>query len=288
MTHDPSAPDGGRRRRPARLALLLALGVAAAAFWPAQRPLTAPLTDRIEIAGMAWVEVRAALAHGATAVIVPTGGIEQNGPHIATAKQTASALDREITGSPPSSAGRWSRRSSRSCRRATTTRRPATCSCPARSACPSRCSPHDPGHRAQPEVRGLPDDLPHRRPRPEPEAALRSGRAPRPRLGGRGRAGDPRRRLLRRRAAARLGWPRARATPRSAITPASPTPPSCWRSGPRACSSTGSRRRSPPPSSRARAARRSAPRPNAAGGLFALKVAAAVRQIRAALPADRH
>ena len=51
-----------------------------------QRPLTAPLPDTIEIADMTWVEVRSAIAHGYTTVIVPSGGIEQNGPHMILGK----------------------------------------------------------------------------------------------------------------------------------------------------------------------------------------------------------
>ncbi len=50
------------------------------------RPLTAPLPGTIDIADMTWVEVRSALAHGYTRVIVPSGGIEQNGPHMIMGK----------------------------------------------------------------------------------------------------------------------------------------------------------------------------------------------------------
>src|SRR5215470_5629976 len=51
-----------------------------------QRLLTAPLPDTIEIADMTWVEVRSAIARGYTTVIVPSGGIEQNGPHMILGK----------------------------------------------------------------------------------------------------------------------------------------------------------------------------------------------------------
>jgi creatinine amidohydrolase len=51
-----------------------------------QRPLTAPLPDTIEIADMTWVEVRSAISHGYSTVIVPSGGIEQNGPHMILGK----------------------------------------------------------------------------------------------------------------------------------------------------------------------------------------------------------
>src|SRR5580704_16269059 len=51
-----------------------------------QRPLTAPLPDTVEIADMTWVEVRSAISHGYSTVIVPSGGIEQNGPHMILGK----------------------------------------------------------------------------------------------------------------------------------------------------------------------------------------------------------
>jgi creatinine amidohydrolase/Fe(II)-dependent formamide hydrolase-like protein len=50
------------------------------------RPLTAPLPTTVEIADMTWVEVQSALAQGYTTVIVPAGGIEQNGPHMILGK----------------------------------------------------------------------------------------------------------------------------------------------------------------------------------------------------------
>ena len=42
----------------------------------------APLLMR----NMTWLDIKAAIDHGATTVIVPTGGIEQNGPHMALGK----------------------------------------------------------------------------------------------------------------------------------------------------------------------------------------------------------
>jgi creatinine amidohydrolase len=59
------------------LALVLAI---------AQRPLTAPLPDTVDIDDMTWVEVRSAISRGYTTVIVPSGGIEQNGPHMILGK----------------------------------------------------------------------------------------------------------------------------------------------------------------------------------------------------------
>ena len=50
------------------------------------RPLTAPLPDTRQIADMTWVEVRSAIEQGYTTVIVPSGGLEQNGPHMIIGK----------------------------------------------------------------------------------------------------------------------------------------------------------------------------------------------------------
>ncbi len=45
-----------------------------------------PQPRSLQLAAMTWVEIAAAIERGATTVIVPTGGIEQNGPHMALAK----------------------------------------------------------------------------------------------------------------------------------------------------------------------------------------------------------
>lgn len=63
-----------------------ALAVAAVALALVERPLTAPLPGTVKIADMTWVEVRSALDAGYTRVIVPSGGIEQNGPHMILGK----------------------------------------------------------------------------------------------------------------------------------------------------------------------------------------------------------
>lgn len=42
--------------------------------------------DEIELERMTWPEVAAALKSGATSVIIPTGGTEQNGPHMVLGK----------------------------------------------------------------------------------------------------------------------------------------------------------------------------------------------------------
>jgi creatinine amidohydrolase len=74
------------RRLSLRTALLSAVAGLVIALAMAQRPLTAPLPATVDIADMTWVEVRSAIAQGYTTVIVPSGGIEQNGPHMILGK----------------------------------------------------------------------------------------------------------------------------------------------------------------------------------------------------------
>lgn len=70
---------------PQKLALVAAAGLAIS-FAVINRPLTAPLPDTRQISDMTWVEVRSAIDQGYTTVIVPSGGIEQNGPHMIVGK----------------------------------------------------------------------------------------------------------------------------------------------------------------------------------------------------------
>lgn len=76
----PSSPilQAGRR--------LTLLGAAALLASPAPRPAAAPLPATLELAEMTWPELRAALEAGWRTVIVPSGGVEQNGPHMVLAK----------------------------------------------------------------------------------------------------------------------------------------------------------------------------------------------------------
>jgi creatinine amidohydrolase len=74
-----------RRLSPAKLAISVVAG-AAIAIAVAEHPLTAPLPSTVSIADMTWVEVRSALEAGYTRAIVPSGGIEQNGPHMILGK----------------------------------------------------------------------------------------------------------------------------------------------------------------------------------------------------------
>jgi creatinine amidohydrolase len=69
----------------AKLALAVVVGVGIS-FAVVSRPLTAPLPDTRQISDMTWVEVRSAIDQGYTTVIVPSGGLEQNGPHMVIGK----------------------------------------------------------------------------------------------------------------------------------------------------------------------------------------------------------
>jgi creatinine amidohydrolase/Fe(II)-dependent formamide hydrolase-like protein len=72
-----------------RRALLIGLGVFVAAFaglYVVAPPLGAPLPDSVFMEELTWVELRAAVRQGKTIAIVPTGGIEQGGPHLALGK----------------------------------------------------------------------------------------------------------------------------------------------------------------------------------------------------------
>ncbi len=69
---------------PKAVAVVLIAG--GAVFTALSRPMTAPLPDTTEMADMTWVEIRKAIEQGHDTVLVPSGGIEQNGPHMATGK----------------------------------------------------------------------------------------------------------------------------------------------------------------------------------------------------------
>lgn len=94
-----------------RMLRLVAALVAAAAPALAQGPprtpdLTAPrpieARDSVWIEELTWMEVRDAIREGKTLAIVPTGGMEQNGPYVATGKHnyvlqaTAEAIARRL------------------------------------------------------------------------------------------------------------------------------------------------------------------------------------------------
>lgn len=64
------------------------------------RPMTA--VDRVFIEDLTWMEVRDAMKDGKDTVLVPTGGVEQNGPYLVTGKHnvvlrgTAEAIARQL------------------------------------------------------------------------------------------------------------------------------------------------------------------------------------------------
>ncbi len=73
-------------RRRLRGVAAAAIAVLLVSFAAIPQPLTAPLPKTVYLEDMTWVEVRDALTHGMTTVIVPTGGTEQNGPHMVLGK----------------------------------------------------------------------------------------------------------------------------------------------------------------------------------------------------------
>ncbi len=85
--HEAAGAIGSPRRRP--LWLIVALGVIAVGLLDmalSPKTLTAPMPDTVAMADMTWVEVRSAIERGYTMAIVPTGGIEQNGAHMVLGK----------------------------------------------------------------------------------------------------------------------------------------------------------------------------------------------------------
>ena len=69
------------------LLMLLPLAGVALAGLAATRTETAPsAVNTLEMKDMTWEDVASVVKGGATTVIVPTGGIEQNGPHMILAK----------------------------------------------------------------------------------------------------------------------------------------------------------------------------------------------------------
>ena len=74
------------RRLLFRGALIAGIVIFAALGAWSSRPLTAPLPEGVYMEEMTWVEVREMIRSGATTIIVPTGGIEQGGPHLVIGK----------------------------------------------------------------------------------------------------------------------------------------------------------------------------------------------------------
>jgi len=74
----------GRRAKAARVVAALSLGVATLGAAQAHAQTASPGDPYIE--QMTWTEIRDAIAAGKTVAIVPTGGTEQNGPHMVMGK----------------------------------------------------------------------------------------------------------------------------------------------------------------------------------------------------------
>jgi creatinine amidohydrolase/Fe(II)-dependent formamide hydrolase-like protein len=73
------------RKGGTRIVASIALAGALALGWLSQ-PRTAPLSDTVMMADMTWPEVREAVARGFDTVLVPSGGIEANGPQMTLGK----------------------------------------------------------------------------------------------------------------------------------------------------------------------------------------------------------
>ncbi len=71
-------------------------------FYAIGTPISAPFVDNVYIEELTWVEVRDHLKRGHTTIIIPTGGVEQNGPHMVLGKhnyvvrETAGRLARRL------------------------------------------------------------------------------------------------------------------------------------------------------------------------------------------------
>jgi len=77
------APKGSAiAARARRAAAALVLGLALAA----QPAAALRLPESLDVADMTWIELREAIAAGYRTVIVPSGGVEQNGPHMILGK----------------------------------------------------------------------------------------------------------------------------------------------------------------------------------------------------------
>lgn len=67
-------------------ALLVAALAWCSASSPSAQVVSVPRPESVYLEDLTWTEVRDAIAAGKTTVIIPTGGTEQNGPHMALGK----------------------------------------------------------------------------------------------------------------------------------------------------------------------------------------------------------
>ena len=86
QTTPPQQPESRGQGQPPRTAEERAAAQAEETrrMFAMERPIDA--VDTVWIEEMTWLEVRDAMKAGKTTVIVPTGGVEQNGPYLATGK----------------------------------------------------------------------------------------------------------------------------------------------------------------------------------------------------------
>lgn len=100
MSRAPSFPSRAAASAAALATLLLSAPSVSAQALDAPRPIAG--TETLWIEEMTWMEVRDAVADGMTTIIVGTGGLEQNGPYVATGKHnfvlsaTTEAIAREL------------------------------------------------------------------------------------------------------------------------------------------------------------------------------------------------
>ena len=78
----PDRPAGGQQRSPAERAA--AAQAEREKMMAMPRPIDA--VDSVWLEELTWLEVRDAIRGGKTTIIIPTGGMEQNGPYLATGK----------------------------------------------------------------------------------------------------------------------------------------------------------------------------------------------------------
>ncbi len=70
--------------RPVLICLFVGLISLASPAWTQVPPR--PQTDSVFLEELTWIEARDAIASGTTTIIIPTGGTEQNGPHMVLGK----------------------------------------------------------------------------------------------------------------------------------------------------------------------------------------------------------
>lgn len=68
------------------LTIVLAIAFASVASSAVAQAPSIPQPESVFLEDLTWIEVRDAIASGTTTVIIPTGGTEQNGPHMALGK----------------------------------------------------------------------------------------------------------------------------------------------------------------------------------------------------------